>query len=225
MSRVRGVRERYPRGVVSEDQLAATQTAAPPGHDPGRAGRRGSAGRGSSASARATAPATRGHRHHPELAAGASRRPLRRPARVAAPTAPTYAAAALDGRRGRGAHRRRGRRLVPPDASRCWSWTSPARCSAGSPPACTATRPARSADARRDRHPGQDDDHPAGRGRPAGGRRPGRRWSAPSAPGSPGTEVKTALTTPEAPDLHGLFARMREDASAPARWRSPATPW
>src|SRR3546814_13175465 len=26
-----------------------------------------------------------------------------------------------------------------------------------------------------------------------------------------GADVRTALTTPEAPDLHGLFARMRED--------------
>ena len=29
-----------------------------------------------------------------------------------------------------------------------------------------------------------------------------------------GHEVKTALTTPEAPDLHGLFARMREESVA-----------
>ena len=41
-----------------------------------------------------------------------------------------------------------------------------------------------------------------------------------------GEDVKTALTTPEAPDLH---AAVRDDARArrraPARWRSPATRW
>ena len=40
-----------------------------------------------------------------------------------------------------------------------------------------------------------------------------------------GRDVKTALTTPEAPDLHALFAVMVEQGSAPVPWRSPATRW
>ena len=41
-----------------------------------------------------------------------------------------------------------------------------------------------------------------------------------------GDDVATSLTTPEAPDLHGLFARdARAGRATPAPWRSPATPW
>ena len=40
--------------------------------------------------------------------------------------------------------------------------------------------------------------------------RPIRRRSAPSAPGSTAATSRPTLTTPEAPDLHGLFAMMRE---------------
>ena len=47
-------------------------------------------------------------------------------------------------------------------------------------------------------------------GEPAAGRRAGRGDRHGRAPGSAGSDLKTALTTPEAPDLHGLFAMMRE---------------
>ena len=74
------------------------------------------------------------------------------------------------------------------------------------------------------RHPGQDHHHPA-RSRPcsAGGR---TAVIGTSAPGSAARTSKSALTTPEAPDLHALFARDAASARSPgARWRSPATRW
>ena len=92
----------------------------------------------------------------------------------------------------------------------CWSSTAP-RALLGRFAARVYGDPARvAADDRRHRHPGQDHDHPARRERRCS--RPGVRAAVIGTVGTrvAGEDVKTALTTPEAPDLHGLFAMMRE---------------
>ena len=152
------------------------------------------------------------HRRHAELAAGPARRPVRRPARrprarrdvrrrggrapARSPCSPTRPARGLRRRTlgVPGARRRRSPRAVLGDlAARVY----------GDP-----RQPA--ADDRRHRHPGQDHHHPARRGRPRRGRRAGRGDRHRRHPGRRRRTSKTALTTPEAPDLHALFAVMRE---------------
>ena len=146
-----------------------------------------------------------------ELAAGAARRPVRRAAGRAAPTArrtpprPSRAGAVavLTDAGGRGACADAGVPVLVVDrAAR--------RCSADLAARVYGDPAARAADDRRHRHPGQDHHHPARRG--GARRRPACRPAVIGTVGTriAGADVKTALTTPEAPDLHALFAVMRE---------------
>ena len=197
-----------------------SRTSARPSSPTWLAGRRRSSSRRPAATWR-----RRGHRALAELAADPPRRPLRRPAGQPAPTAstsptrPSSAGAVAVLTDPAGAER-------APRRARCSSSTEP-RARARPPRGPGLRRAGRgAADDRRHRHPGQDHHHPA-RSRAAS-----QQAGVPAAViGTVGTriageDVKTALTTPEAPDLHGA---VRGDARArrrrPARWRSPATRW
>ena len=116
------------------------------------------------------------HRAVAELRSGSCPATCTPPCRAPAPTASTSCAAAPSRpARSRSSPTPPVPSAPAPPACRCWSSTGP-RAVLGRLAARVYGDPAdATADDRRDRHPGQDHDHPARRGRAAAGRRAGRR--------------------------------------------------